>query len=59
VPSIGWAERALLTHVEKLRERQTALSAKLFLSVGEKDSESMTGNLTLLEDHWRRSRSQS
>ena len=49
-PSIWWAERALLTHVEKLRERQAALSAKLFLSVGEKDSESMTIDLTLLED---------
>ena len=26
------------------------MSAKLFLSAGEKDSESMTGDLTLLED---------
>lgn len=49
-PSIWWAERALLAHVEKLRAGQAALPAKLFLSVGEKDSASMTGDLTLLEN---------
>ena len=48
-PSIWWADRALLGQVKKLRERQAALPAKLFLSVGEKDSPSMTGDLSLLE----------
>jgi predicted alpha/beta superfamily hydrolase len=49
-PSIWWADRALLSEVEGLRAQQSTLTAKLFLSVGEKDSASMTGDLTLLED---------
>ena len=48
-PSIWWAERALLGAVENFRAAQAALPAKLFLSVGEKDSASMTGDLALLE----------
>jgi predicted alpha/beta superfamily hydrolase len=48
-PSIWWADRALLGAVENFRAAQVALPAKLFLSVGEKDSASMTGDLALLE----------
>lgn len=48
-PSIWWAERAMLRQVENLRAKQSALPAQLFLSVGEEDSESMTGDLALLE----------
>ncbi len=48
-PSIWWAERAMLAQVESLRARQSALAAKLYLGVGEKDSTSMTGDLALLE----------
>ena len=48
-PSIWWAERALLAEIERLRAKQAALPARLFLSVGEKDSASMTGDLALLE----------
>ncbi len=49
-PSVWWAERALLTQVAQLRAQQSTLPGKLFLSAGEDDSESMTGDLTLLED---------
>lgn len=48
-PSIWWAERAILAQVAALRARQTNLPGRLFLSVGEKDSDSMTGDLALLE----------
>ncbi len=48
-PSLWWADRAMLGRVAALRERQAALPAKLYLSVGGKDSASMTGDLTLLE----------
>jgi predicted alpha/beta superfamily hydrolase len=48
-PSIWWADRAILRHAAELRARQSHLPAKLFLSVGEMDSDSMTGDLRLLE----------
>lgn len=48
-PALWWADRAILRRVADLRERQSVLPGKLFLCVGEKDSESMTGDLTLLE----------
>lgn len=48
-PSIWWAERAMLGDVEKLQRAGAALPARVFLSVGEEDSQSMTGDLTLLE----------
>jgi len=48
-PSIWWADRAVLAQVDKLRAQQTTLPARLFLSVGEDDSESMTGDLNRLE----------
>jgi predicted alpha/beta superfamily hydrolase len=49
-PSIWWADRAILRQAAELRARQSSLRAKLFLSVGEKDSESMTADLRLLEE---------
>ena len=48
-PSIWWAERAILQQAADLRARQARLPGKLFLSIGEKDSASGTGDLTLLE----------
>jgi len=48
-PSIWWAERAILSHAATLRAQQAQLTGKLFLSVGEKDSASMTGDLDRLE----------
>jgi len=48
-PSIWWADRAILRHAAGFRERQSVLPGRLFLSVGEEDSESMTGDLALFE----------
>ncbi len=48
-PSVWWDDRAILQQAKRLRRRQATLRANLFLSVGEKDSESMTGDLALLE----------
>lgn len=48
-PSIWWAERDILRQAAALRTQQAELPARLFLSVGEKDTNSMTGDLALLE----------
>ncbi|MDI1319323.1 MAG: alpha/beta hydrolase-fold protein, partial [bacterium] len=48
-PSIWWADRAILKQAATLRATQSALPGRLFLDVGEEDSDSMTGDLTLLE----------
>ena len=48
-PSIWWADRAILQQAAGLRGKQPGLPGKLFLSIGEKDSDSGTGDLTLLE----------
>jgi predicted alpha/beta superfamily hydrolase len=48
-PSIWWADAAILTQVATLHAQQPSLPGKLFLSVGDKDSASMTGDLTRLE----------
>ena len=48
-PSIWWADAAILTQVAATHAQNPALAAKLFLSVGEKDSDSMTGDLIRLE----------
>ena len=48
-PSIWWGDRVILKEVAALQAAGTALPAKLFLSVGLKDSESMVGDLALLE----------
>lgn len=48
-PSIWWDNRNILKQAKALRNHRAALRARLFLSVGEKDSESMTGDLALLE----------
>lgn len=49
-PSLWWDDRAEICHAQRLQRTGVALPATLFLSVGEEDSESMTGDLTLLED---------
>lgn len=48
-PSIWWDDRAILAQARRRRARQSALPARLFLGVGEKDSDSMTADLALLE----------
>lgn len=48
-PSVWWDNRSILRQARTLRARYARLRARLFLSVGEKDSESMTGDLALLE----------
>lgn len=48
-PSIWWADRAILHQAADLRARHSVLPGRLFLSAGEKDSPSMTADLTLLE----------
>jgi predicted alpha/beta superfamily hydrolase len=48
-PSIWWADRALLRQVAALRASQPALPGNLFLSAGAEDTESMLGDLALLE----------
>ena len=48
-PSIWWADRSILQQVARLRARQAALPAHLFLSAGEEDTASMASDLALLE----------
>lgn len=48
-PSIWWDNRSVLRLLAERRMRNPKMPAVLFLSVGENDTESMTGDLTLLE----------
>lgn len=48
-PSIWWDDRAILRRIAACREQVAALPARLFLAVGEQDTESMRGDLALLE----------
>ncbi len=48
-PSIWWAGRAILKQAAALRTKQANLPGTLFLSAGDGDSESMTGDLARLE----------
>jgi predicted alpha/beta superfamily hydrolase len=48
-PSVWWADRDILRHVERFRARQATLPAELFLGVGEHDTESMTQDFSSLE----------
>ncbi|HWA25069.1 MAG TPA: alpha/beta hydrolase-fold protein [Lacunisphaera sp.] len=48
-PAIWWGEAAMLGQVAALHAREPGVPGKLFLSVGEKDSQSMTGDLARLE----------
>ena len=48
--SLWWVDRAILCDAQNLQRKGVALPAKLFPSLGEEDRESMTGDLTLLED---------
>ncbi|MEO6569277.1 MAG: alpha/beta hydrolase-fold protein [Opitutaceae bacterium] len=48
-PSIWWDNRSILKITAKRRTRAATLPAKLFLSAGERDTESMLRDLALLE----------
>lgn len=48
-PSIWWDDRSILRLAAERHARNSSLPARLFLSVGEGDSASMTGDLALLE----------
>lgn len=48
-PSVWWADRAILAQAAKLHARQPDLSARLFLGVGEQDSESTLDDMRVLE----------
>ena len=48
-PAIWWGAAAVLAQVAALHAQKPDLPGKLFLSVGEKDSESMTSDLVRLE----------
>lgn len=48
-PSIWWDDRSILRLISERHARNPGLAAHLFLSVGEKDSASMTSALALLE----------
>jgi uncharacterized protein len=52
-PSIWWDNRSLLKVIDQRHAKSPALPARLYLSVGENDSASMTGDLTLLEQQLR------
>jgi predicted alpha/beta superfamily hydrolase len=48
-PSIWWDNRSLLQITARRRTHNPALAAELFLCAGERDSESMAGDLVLFE----------
>lgn len=48
-PSLWWDNRSLLGLAAALRDRQDSLDGRLYLAVGEDDTPSMTGDLSLLE----------
>jgi predicted alpha/beta superfamily hydrolase len=48
-PSIWWDNRAILDQAKRLRAHCPALPARLFLAAGGRDSESMLGDISLLE----------
>ncbi|HET7535273.1 MAG TPA: alpha/beta hydrolase-fold protein [Candidatus Didemnitutus sp.] len=48
-PSVWWADRAILTQADKLQAQQAGLPARLFLCIGEQDSESSLDDLRVLE----------
>jgi hypothetical protein len=48
-PSIWWDDRAILAHASALQATRVSLPARLHLSSGADDTESMTGDLVLME----------
>ncbi len=48
-PSIWWGDRAILAEADALHAKGAVLAARVFLGVGERDSESMCADLDLLE----------
>lgn len=49
-PSLWWDNRAALCAAQNLQRTGVALPAQLYISVGEDDTPSMTGDLALLEE---------
>jgi predicted alpha/beta superfamily hydrolase len=49
-PSVWYDDRSIMKIARELRDRQSVLPARAFLSVGEEDTPSMMGDLTLLEE---------
>lgn len=49
-PSLWWADRRFFARVEKLRRRTPSLPARLFLGIGEHDTESMKDDYTQFEN---------
>lgn len=49
-PSLWWDDRAILCAAQRLQRTGVALPARLFLSVGEQDTVSMTTDLELFEE---------
>ena len=54
-PSLWWDERTLLPRVHALQREGARLPARLFVGVGEEDTESMRSDLELLERQLRES----
>lgn len=52
-PSIWWDNRSILQLIKARHDRNATLPATLFLSVGERDTESMTSDLNQLEQQLR------
>lgn len=48
-PSLWWDDRSVLRSIETRQRSETPLPARLYLSVGDQDTPSMTGDLALLE----------
>jgi predicted alpha/beta superfamily hydrolase len=48
-PSLWWQDRSVFGDIKALHEKKKTLKARLYLSVGLKDSESMTGDLERLK----------
>jgi predicted alpha/beta superfamily hydrolase len=49
-PSVWWADRAILAQATALRAQQAKLPGKLFLAIGEQDSESSLDDFRVLAD---------
>lgn len=49
-PSVWYDDRSIMKIARDLRDRQSVLPGRAFLSVGQEDTPSMTGDLTLLEE---------
>ncbi|MGH7995564.1 MAG: alpha/beta hydrolase [Opitutaceae bacterium] len=48
-PSLWWADRRFLARVDHLRDRKSSLPGRLFLGIGERDTESMKKDMEAFE----------